>query len=446
MSRRQLTDAHILRSFNEGMVSRKEAAEKMGKSQRQVTRLAKGMREEGESALIHKNTGRKPSHALAEDIKEKIVEIRNRDEYRECNVKHFQELLERVEGIIISYTPLYALLKTAGIESPKKHRKRVKHRRRKRKPQEGEMVQIDATPFDWFGEGKMYSLHGSIDDATGKPTGLYICETECQHGYFEVMRQTVLNFGVPLSAYSDKHTIFRSPLTDKKAEQGEESNLTQFGRALDELGTSLIFAHSAQAKGRIERLWGTLQSRLPVEFRIRGITTIEEANRFLAEEFIQLFSEKFAIESEGIDGIKNIFVPWQRDEEIDNILCVKEERTADNAGVFSFKGQKFKVADDGYPLIPVRAKIEVLVSIRGGVRVRYKGRIFSTRPYFEQSKPKKKPSAKKAEKASRHVKPHLLHSTDEWKKIWHQETYDDSLTFLYELFFKDQQPAKELVA
>ena len=280
MSKKQLRQAHVLRKYNEGLLNRSETAQALRLSERQITRLSKELKEEGESALIHQNTGRKPAHALTSEVKNRIVEIRKRDVYQKCNVRHFKELLEREHEIALSYSALYNLLKEAGIESPKKHRKTVKHRRRKRKARAGELLQIDATPFDWLSIGIPFALHGSIDDATGKLTGLYMTQNECLQGYFEVSRQTILGFGVPLSMYSDKHTIFRSPLTGKKEELGEEANLTQFGRALAELGVNIIHAHSPQAKGRIERVWNTLQSRLPVEFRLAGVSTIEEANRF----------------------------------------------------------------------------------------------------------------------------------------------------------------------
>jgi len=427
MSKEQLKRAHVLRSYKEGIVSRKDAAAALGISQRQVTRLAKGVEEEGEKALIHKNTGRKPSHALSEHRKEEILFIRSKDAYKNCNVKHFQELLEREHEIIVSYTTLYSILKEGGIESPKKHRKTKVHRRRKRRACPGELIQIDAAPYDWFGDGVMRSIHGGIDDASGMVTGLYMTENECLQGYFEITRQTILNHGTPLSMYSDKHTIFRSPLTDKKREAGEEANLTQFGRALDELGVNIIFAHSPQAKGRIERLWNTLQSRLPIEFRLRNITTIEAANSFLAE-YIPVFNAKFAVEAEG----QSIFVPCGYSEYLDNILCVMESRKMDSAGVFSFRNRFFRVLDEGYPLIPAKAKVEVLVNIRSGLHVRYKSRIFAVR---EVEKPTKQPK-KRSKPIDVHalVLPHLRHSSDEWKKIWHAERYDDSLAFLYEIF------------
>ena len=430
MSRKHLKQAHVLRKYNEGLLSRKAAALDLGLSERQITRLSKGMKEEGETALIHKNIGRKPIHAISEETKAQILAIRREDQYFKCNHQHFQELLEREHKIKISYSALYELLKDAGIESPKKRRKPVKHRRRKRKARSGELLQLDATPFDWFGGGSRQALHASIDDATGELTGLYIIENECLQGYLSVMRQTILGFGVPLSAYSDKHTIFRSPLTEKKAELGEDPNLTQFGRALDELGISLIHAHSPQAKGRVERLWETLQSRLPVEFKLREITTIEEANRFLANEYIEMFNRRFAVAAEA----ESVFIPYTHNENIDDILCVKEIRKSDNAGCFAFNGQRFRILDEGYPLVPAKAEIEVLVHVHNAIRVRYKGHVFATEISVKDVH--KKASPKKSLTENRQVMPHLRHGGDEWKKVWHFEEYAETLAFIYEIFFK----------
>jgi len=431
MSTKQLKRAHVLRKYNEGLLSRQTAATELRLSERQITRLSKGVRDEGETALIHKNTGRKPSHTMPEEIKERIIAIRKEETYAKCNHAHFQELLAREHGIAISYNALYTLLTNAGMHSPKKKRRTsVKHRRRKRKAQAGELLQLDATPFDWFDSGSNQALHASVDDATGQITGLYMTENECLHGYFAVMRQTVLTFGVPLSAYSDKHTIFRSPLSDKKAEAGEEANLTQFGRALDELGINLIHAHSPQAKGRVERLWETLQSRLPVEFKLRNIATVESANQFLASEFLNLFNTHFAIAAK--DG--SLFIAYTGRENIDDILCVKDTRKTDAAGSFSFRNQRFRVLDEGYPLIPAKASIEVLVSVQSAIRVRYKDRVYATEHSTYVEMPKRIPAKSRA--AVEHVLPHLRYGSDEWNKVWQFENYDESLAFIYEIFFK----------
>jgi transposase len=430
MSKQQLKQAHVLRKYNEGLLSRNETATALGLSERHITRLAKGVKEEGETSLIHKNTGRKPSHALPAGEKARIQSIRKEAKYAKCNHQHFQELLEREHGIRISYSALYGLLKEANIPSPKKRRKAVKHRRRKRKAHAGELLQLDATPYDWFESGTRQALHASIDDATGQLTGLYMTDNENLHGYLSVMRQTVLRFGVPVTAYTDKHTIFRSPLTEKKEEAGEEANLTQFGRALAELGIELIHAHSPQAKGRVERLFETLQSRLPVEFKSNDITTIEEANVFLSEKYLQLFNDRFSVEAESA----SIFVPYNHREKIDDILCVKEDRKTDNAGSFSFKGQRFRIVDEGYPLVPAKATVEVLVSMRDSIRVRYKGRVYNAVINTKIEPPKTKP--KKSKVAEKHVRPHLRHGSNEWKKVWHFENYAESLVFIYDIFFK----------
>lgn len=160
------------------------------------------------------------------------------------------------------------MLKNAGVKSPLKKKGSKRTNRRKRKPHPGQMIQVDATPYEWFGGNVKYALHGAIDDATGEIVGLYMTQNECLFGYFEMMRQCCLDFGVPQSVYSDRHTIFLSPkackLSVEEMINGKTVNLTQFGRAMHELGVDMIYAHSPQAKGRVERLWSTLQSRLPI--------------------------------------------------------------------------------------------------------------------------------------------------------------------------------------
>jgi len=146
LSQKQMKQAHVLRKYNEGLLSRKETAEALRLSERQITRLAKGVREEGEKSLIHKNTGRKPSHALTDEVRERIIRIRREEQYVRCNHQHFGELLEREHGIKVSYSALYSLLRGSGIESPGKRRRPVKHRRRKRKERAGELLQLDASP------------------------------------------------------------------------------------------------------------------------------------------------------------------------------------------------------------------------------------------------------------------------------------------------------------
>ena len=232
MSQKQLVRYVTISKLIENKLTVKQAAISLGLSTRQILRLKKGVKTSGANALVHKNSGRKPSHALADILREKIINLRNSPTYSTANFYHFQELLAEYEKIIISYSALYTLLKKAGITSPKKRRRFTNHRRRKRKEAEGLLVQLDASPFSWLSDGKEYHLHGGIDDATGQVVGLYLVEGECLEGYFQTMHLMLELFGIPVSIYSDRHTIFFSPKCDKLSLEdelaGKRVNLTQF--------------------------------------------------------------------------------------------------------------------------------------------------------------------------------------------------------------------------
>ena len=431
----------VITKFIDGDISRLQAAELAKISERQVTRIAKEVKDLGAGAVLHKNIGNKPANSIDIEVEEAILKVYSRPEYHNVNFLHFCDLLRDRHGILIPYPSLVSILKRHKKESPKKQKRRKVRKKRHRKNHPGELVQIDASPFAWFRNGIEYSLHGAIDDATGKIVGLYLCKNECRHGYFEVMRYCALNFGVPLSLYSDNHTIFRSPkdgkLTIEDSLQGKEANLTQFGRAMDELGVNIIFAKSAPAKGRVERMWETLQSRLPVEFAIDGIKTVEEANEYLTAKIIPYFNGKWAVEAEA----GPIYVPLREDVDIDTILCVKEKRRVDNAGVFSFGNKTFQIADDGFPIISKGQKIDVLIGMRIGIMVSYKGRVFKTVRYI---KPARSTAALKvSRKTISTAKSHLKHSSSLWKEIWHAEDYNLSLKFLYDLFLADVNVIRE---
>lgn len=382
LSQEQLKTFTVINRFIDKSISRQQAASLLGLSTRQITRLKKGVLTSGAESLIHKNTGRKPAHAVTDETKEAVLKIYSRPELSRANFLHFKDILLADFGIALSYSALSSILKNAGFESPKK--KKIRHRthRRTRKPHPGQLIQIDATPYEWFGGNTKYALHGAIDDATGNVVGLFLTQNECLYGYLETMRQCCVDFGVPQTIYSDNHTIFRSPKTGKLTMDeliaGKTVHLTQFGRSMHELGIDLIFAKTPQAKGRIERLWVTLQSRLPVEFAKRGITTVADANRFLEEEYKELFNQRFSVEPEA----ESIFVPLAEGMDIDTILCVKHKRKTDAAGTFSFKNRCFQILDEGFPIINARKEIEVLLNPRYGIRIAYGGRIYETIRYL----------------------------------------------------------------
>lgn len=207
-------------------------------------------------------------------------------------------MLEEREDIKISYSALYNILKASNIKYKNSQKDRKTHRRRKRKECEGMLVQTDATTFDWFNTGKKYSLHGYIDDVTGKILGLYMCENECLMGYLEITRQMLKKYGSPVAIYSDKYSVFfptsHQKVTIEERLQGENKPTTQIKRIMDFLGIELIAASISQAKGRIERLCETLQDRLVTEFKLNNITTIEQANKFLVK-YIDMYNKNFRL-------------------------------------------------------------------------------------------------------------------------------------------------------
>lgn len=377
MTQNERNKLYVARCLLDGKMTISEAAETLGLSERQVKRIKKGVKEQGESFVIHKNRGRKPLHALTDEIRNLVVNHKKSEKYAKANFSHFQELLEDYESISLSKPSVYRILVSNGFTSPKKHRHVKHHKRRKRKSQRGMLVIVDASPHTWFFNNEECSLHGAVDDATGEILALFFTPNECLEGYFRIMKTVISNNGVPLAVYADRHTIFRSPKADRLSIEdelnGKKVKDTQFGRAMAELSINLIWAKTAQAKGRIERLWETLQSRLPVELSIAGIITMEEANAFLAV-FIKKYNEKFAVEPR---DPQPAYRKLEDDINLDHILCIKETRQVDHGSTFSYGSVYYRVIRNGktIPMIP-KAKITVLKSPQFGLKVQYSGSIY----------------------------------------------------------------------
>jgi transposase len=437
MTRKQLNILDIINKANAGFITVKEAAQSTGLSERQIQRLKKEVRQEGAAALVHKNSLKIPHNKIPDEITAKILAMKRTPPFDRANFNHFKELVYEHAGIEISYSSLYRLLKSEGIDSPKKRRRFKPHRRRKRRPQAGLLLQVDATPFAWFDKDrKQYSLHGAIDDATGQITGLYMCKHECLQGYFEMLQRTVSNFGIPVSIYADRHTIFQSPNKAKAVfDSSITVNDTQLGRALKELSVELIAARSPQAKGRIERLWATLQDRLPVEFAIRDITTIDAANEFL-KTYIYAFNSEFAVEPQDSD---NMFVKADESLNIDYILCIKQTRIIDSGGVISYNGKSFKITETVHSgMIPPNAKVNVLLSTRFGVKVEYRTIIFDVCPYVPAKKQTVKKSDVKPPAAPKPVPDEHYYKYGQllFPKLAFTESQGEILTMLNDIFLR----------
>jgi transposase len=297
MSLRQWKRLDAVERIGRGTLTVREAAAVLGLCERQVRRLRRAVRERGPRGVIHGNTGRTPARRVAERVRTQIVDLR-RKKYAGFNDQHFTEKLCEVEGIRISRASVQRLLRAAGIGPPRRRRPPKHRRRRDRKPQAGLMILWDGSRHEWLEErGPMLCLMGAIDDATGELLpGAHFVEQECAAGYLHVLKAIAEEKGLPFSAYMDCHGSLKrndAHWTLEEELRGVQDP-TQVGRALQALAIDVIYALSPQAKGRVERLWGTLQDRLVSELRLAGATTVEQANAVL-QAFRPDHNRRFAI-------------------------------------------------------------------------------------------------------------------------------------------------------
>ena len=324
-SQRELRRLHVVQKVIEGHVRQAEAAEILSLSERQIRRVLRRVREEGSRGVVHRSRGRESNRKIPEGIKAQVLQV-YRQNYEGFGPTLAQEKLYEREGITISDETLRLWLREAGLW--KKKRKGRMHRQwRPRKDCFGEMIQADGSHHDWFeGRGPECVFMGYIDDATGKVFGRF----SAYEGTIPAMdsfRRYIRKYGIPLSLYMDKHTTYKAPgePTIEDELMGTKP-VSEFGRALKELGVELIHAHSPQAKGRVERLFGTLQDRLVKEMRLRGISSITEANEFL-KEYLPVYNRRFArkaVEEE------NLHRPIPKGLNLDRILCIRTQRTVRN--------------------------------------------------------------------------------------------------------------------
>lgn len=354
----------VIQSVIDGKRTGKEASNKLNLSERQIWRLVKKVKNSGVVGIKHGNCFIHQPRFITFEFKEHIKNLKLSDDYCDANFKHFQELLEEHENIQISYTSLYKILTEYGIKSKKKHKDRKTHRQRKRKAREGDLVQADGTPFDWFKDGHMYSIHGFIDDATGKVLGAYMCEHECLLGYLEVLRQMLKNYGIPKCLYPDKFSVFfpakGQKITIEEQLQGKDKPTTQFKRIIDVLGIDMFAASTSQAKGRIERLWNTFQDRLVTEFKLNKIKTIDEANEFL-KTYIKKYNKQFAVKAKNEESN---FVPVPSYIDLDLLLAIKIARKIDSSGSFTIKNKRFQILNNN---IMPKSKINIYISKKIGI-------------------------------------------------------------------------------
>jgi len=288
---------HILSLLERGQITSAQAGEGLGLTLRQVRRLRRALQRHGPAGLAHGNRGKPSAQRLPASLRAQILTLAQ-GRYAGLNDHHLTEKLTTVEGLAVSRPTVRRILRAAGVVSPRRRRPPRHRSRRPRKAQAGLLLQLDGSPFAWFGPTEpACTLVAAIDDATGAVLAATFRAQEDAAGYLELLRTLGRTVGLPAAVYTDSHGIFvRNDAHWTVAEelQGHQDP-TQVGRALQALGIHQIIAESPQAKGRIERLWNTLQDRLVAELRLAGITTMAAANAFLATTFLPAFNAQFGV-------------------------------------------------------------------------------------------------------------------------------------------------------
>ena len=347
---------NLWRRWESAELNQEEAAELLGVSERTFRRWTRAYEEEGEAGLVDRRLGKASGRRVPTDRAEEVERL-YRERYQGFTVKHFHEHLVKDHGFGWGYTWLKLHLQWKGVVT-KAPRKGAHRRKRERRPLPGMMLHQDGSRHEWLEGQPALDLIVTLDDATGAIYSAFLVEEEGTASTFRALNEVFSEHGLPMSLYTDRGGhYFHTP----KAGEIDRNHLTQVGRALKQLGVEHIAAHSPQARGRSERAFGTLQDRLVKELRLVGITTIEDANVFIRNVYVPAYNARFAIEPAG-DGSAFTPIPGV---DLDEILCVQEERQVGNDNCVSYRTLKLQIPET--PMRPhfVKAKVRVHVYLDG---------------------------------------------------------------------------------
>ena len=377
MSQRELHRYHTLRLVLEGRTTGAQAAASLHLSERHVWWLLARLRQAGRRALVHGNRGRPSGRRLPAALQQQILRLA-RGQYAGLNTTHLTEKLQEAVGLSVSRATVHRLLRAAGVARPR-HRRPPRHRaRRPRRAQAGLRVLWDGSPHAWLeARGPTCSLVAAMDDATGAllPGAAFVPE-EATVSYLRLLQTLVQTCGIPVALYMDCHGIFRrndAAWTVEEELRGRQDP-TQVGRALAALGIEAIYALSPQAKGRIERLWGTLQDRLVAELRLAGIATLPAANAFLPQ-FTPQFNARFArLPADTVPAWR----PVPRGLDLARLCSLYTEATVLNDNTVRTQGLILQIPPGPGGRGYAKARAEVRQLLDGTWRVYYHDRLIAT--------------------------------------------------------------------
>jgi len=374
MSRKEVPRAGLVKAALAGKITNAEGARALHITGRQFRRLKQRLRADGVRGLLHRSRGQPSPRRLAPALVEQVVTLMTTT-YAGFNDVHLTEKLQERHAVPISRATVRRLRRALG-RPPTRRRRAPQHRsRRARRPAAGQLVQLDASPFAWFeGRGPQASLHGLIDDATSEPLALWFRPTEDLHGYLTVLSQVCRTVGLPVTLYGDRLNVFarndRHWTLDEEL-AGQQAP-THFGRVLADLGIGFIQAQSPQAKGRVERLWGTLQDRLVSELRLRGVATLEAGNAFVPE-FLADFRRRFA------RAPAEATAAWRpAPPHLDRILSCRYDRVVARDNMVGIAGRGAQIPPGPHGRSYAGCRVEVRELLDGRLLVFYQGVLLVT--------------------------------------------------------------------
>ena len=394
LSKKERSRVDILAKITAGGLSLRKGAELLGLSYRQMLRIHERYKSDGASGLQHRLRGEKSNRRFESDRQERVLQLYE-TKYWDFGPRLAAEYLRKDDGEELSEETLRRWLIGAGLWQLR--RRGAVHRKwRERKAHFGEMVQMDGSLHDWFeGRRGTASLMVMIDDATNRTYAQFF-EEETTAAAMTVFWEYVKRYGLPRAVYVDRHSIYKTTRDSTVDETlADNPTLTQFGRAMRELGVDLILAHSPQAKGRVERRHGVFQDRLVKGMRLKKISTLESANKYLEEEFLDEMNGRFTVAArETADVHRKV----GRGVKLEHVLSFQEQRVVQNDWTVSWCNRHFQLHEDHQKLPLAKKKIDVCELLDGSILLRYRGRELKWTELTER--PSRKRSAPKAKKGT----------------------------------------------
>jgi transposase len=346
-----------------GSLKWSDAAEILGISDRSLRRWRWRYQQYGYDGLYDRRKRRPSPKRVPMETVEKVLQL-YREKYFDCNVQHFHEKLTEEHGIQLSYTWVKVALQTAKLVD--KQKRRGTHRRRRpRRPLPGMLLHIDASKHAWFQDGRHYDLITILDDATSEIYYAQLVEEEGTRTLMPAVREVIERQGIFCALYSDRASHFF--VTPKAGGKVDPNQVTQLGRALQELGIKMIPAYSPQARGRMERSYRTWQGRLPQELRIRKMQTVEEANRFLREEYRAEFNRRFAVPA----AEKGSAFVRTRRKDLEWVFSLQHERTVNQDNTILLDNRILQIEKTRWRNTLAGCKVTIYEHLDGTLLVRF---------------------------------------------------------------------------